>query len=161
MLESFGLHLFFGALGGLAAGTILWLAVRSEREHREAKAPVFEDIYASHSGSLSGSFRRSAQGENIIRHFHTYRYQLHGTDRGQSGRLFFRSLKSCQLVVAPGDATGLGPLESPVRIIDVHHLRPIDISSELGSHGRTRQRTPVYNRVVNLRREEANQYAQI
>ena len=28
VLESFALHLLFGALGGLAAGTILWLAMR-------------------------------------------------------------------------------------------------------------------------------------
>ena len=35
VLESFALHLLFGALGGLAAGTILWLAVRSERRDRE------------------------------------------------------------------------------------------------------------------------------
>ena len=34
VLKSFTLHLLFGALGGLAAGTILWLAVRSERGER-------------------------------------------------------------------------------------------------------------------------------
>lgn len=35
VLESFSLHLLFGALGGLAAGTILWLAVRSEHGGRQ------------------------------------------------------------------------------------------------------------------------------
>ena len=34
VLESFGLHLLFGALGGLVAGTILWLAIRFERGDR-------------------------------------------------------------------------------------------------------------------------------
>ncbi len=36
VVESFGLHLLFGALGGLAAGAILWWAVRSERGDRNA-----------------------------------------------------------------------------------------------------------------------------
>ena len=35
VLESFALHLLFGAVGGLGAGTILWLAVRSERRDRK------------------------------------------------------------------------------------------------------------------------------
>ena len=30
VIESFALHLLFGALGGLAAGTVLWLALRSD-----------------------------------------------------------------------------------------------------------------------------------
>ena len=36
VLESFGLHLLFGAIGGLAAGTVLWLAARSDRGEIEA-----------------------------------------------------------------------------------------------------------------------------
>ena len=36
VVESFGLHLLFGALGGLAAGAILWWAVRAERGDGEA-----------------------------------------------------------------------------------------------------------------------------